>query len=398
MFSSGCTLLNGEPRQPAPLAELQAAPLIDVSQRQAAYEPVDPQMISALKNALHSSCGVQPAADTEHRPLNVLAISGGGSYGVFDVGFLDGWSASGTRQVFDVVTGISTGALIATFAFLGPQYDDFLRQSYVSATADDVYETRWLLSILCSDSIARSIPLKRRIDAAITPKILKEIAEAHARGRRLYVGTTNLDTRRFVVWDMGAIASAGTPESLVLYRNIILASASVPGFFPPVLIDVEVDGQKYQELHVDGGTTSAVFIPMTAACFDPKKRCAGPGSHVYVISSGKLYADSDMVKRRFVTVTADAISAMVYSSARNDVFRIFNMALLFGMDFHLIAIPQEFHLNEDSLSFDPAEQKKLFELGYEVGKTRKGWRETPPGTELSEQSLPRTGTQFITPK
>jgi hypothetical protein len=397
-LSSGCNLLDGERRQTAPPSDLHNVALIDVSQRQTAYAPFDPQMITALKDALHAGCAVQPIGGADKQPpLNVLAISSGGSYGVFDVGVLHGWSASGTRPVFDVVTGVSTGALIATFAFLGPPYDDFLRQSYVSAKADDVYESRWLLSILCSDSIAQSAPLKKRIDAAITPKILKEIAEAHARGRRLYVGTTNLDTRRFIIWDMGAIASAGTPESLVLYRNIILASASVPGFFPPVLIDVEVDGRKFQELHVDGGTTSAVFLPMTAAC-DPKKLSARPGSHVYVISSGKLYADSDMVKRKFVTVTADAISAMVYSSARNDVFRIFNMALLFSVDFHLIAVPQDFPLNSKSLSFDPAEQSKLYDLGYEMGKTRKGWRETPPGAEVSEQVLPRTGTQFIAPK
>ena len=213
------------------------------------------------------------ATRSETPPVNVLAISGGGSYGAFDVGVLHGWTDSGTRPVFDVVTGISTGALIATFAFLGPQYDEFMRDSYVNSRADDVYEMRWYLSIMNSDSIARSTPLMKRIDAAITPKVLEEIAKAHAKGRRLYVGTTNLDTRRFVVWDMGAIASAGTPEALELYRRIILASASVPAFFPPVLIDIDVDGQKHQELHVDGGTTSAVFVPMAMIKCDPKKPC-----------------------------------------------------------------------------------------------------------------------------
>ena len=396
LASAGCVLTRGLRRPPVP-AEVLEAQLVDVSENHPSYEPLDPQMIFAMKDKLRLASGVQQANHEQKQPpVNILAISGGGSYGAFDIGVLHGWSDSGTRPQFDVVTGISTGAFIATFAFLGPKYDEIIRDLYINTRTADVYETRTWLSILISDSIALTKPLKKKVEETFTAELLREVAQAHAQGRRLYVGTTNLDTRRFVIWDMGAIASRATPEALELYRKIIFASGSVPGFFPPVLIDVEVDGKKYQELHVDGGATASVFVPMTKC--DPHKPCSRPGSAVYVISSGKLYADSDTVKRQLLDITVDSITAMLYAGTRSDIFRIFNMALLCGMDFHLIAVPKEFVVNSNSLELESGQLRRLYDLGFEMGKTRKGWRETPPGTEVSEQVLPRTGTKFRTEK
>jgi hypothetical protein len=359
------------------------------------YRPLDPQRMLALRDSMRKSSELQAASHGDLLPpVNVLAISGGGSYGAFDVGVLSGWSDSGTRPTFDIVTGVSTGALIATYAFLGPQYDDKLRDAYVYLRAEDVYETRPWITILTSESVARSTPLKKKIDDAVTPKLLAEVAAAHKAGRRLYVGTTNLDARRFVIWDMGAIAARGGPDAIQLYRQVILASASVPGFFPPVLIDVEIDGQRYKEMHVDGGATTSVFVPMVMSDGDPSDPHRRRGSAVYVISSGKLFADPSTVKQRFTSITYDAIETMLYSGSRGDINRIFDKALLCGMDFHLIAIPCDFPLNADSLAFEPSELRKLFDLGCEMGKTRNGWRETPPGAEINEQTLPRTGTKF----
>jgi hypothetical protein len=396
-LAAGC-LTEEQRRRPVP-SEVREGSLVDNNQPRKPYEPVDPQMILALKETLRTkSCLVQVGGRTDQAPVNVLAISGGGAYGAFDVGVLEGWSASGARPVFDVVTGISTGAFIATFAFLGPQYDDYVRDMFINSRTEDIYETRLWISILSSSSIATSKPLKKRLEAAITPAVLKEVAKAHEQGRRLYIGTTDLDTRRFVIWDMGAIAASGKPDAIDLYRKIVLASGSVPGFFPPVLIDVEIDGVKYQELHVDGGATTSVFVPMAMPKHDAKRSCRQPGSCIYVISSGKLYADSQTVKQQFVDVTVDAISSMLYAGSRGDVFRIFNTALFCGMDFQLIAVPQEFALNTKALDIDPQELRRLYDLGFEMGKTRKGWRQTPPGAEISEQVLPRTGTQFRTEK
>ena len=396
--AGGCVLTKGLKREPIP-PEVRDARLSDASLSGSQYTPVDPQMIAALKRSLQHSCDIERAAHQEETtPINILAISGGGMYGAFDVGVLNGWSESGKRPKFDIVTGISTGAFIATYAFLGTEYDEKLRDDYVLARPKDIYKKRRWISILNSDSFASSEPLRKKLDEAVTPELLAEVAKAHAEGRRLYVGTTNLDTRRAVIWDMGAIASSGKPDALELYRKIILASGALPGLFPPVLIDIEVDGKKYQELHVDGGVTASVFVPMALAECEPRKPCGREGSHVYVISSGKLYADSDTVRRQFLSVTYDSIYAMLYAGARNDIFRIFNQSLLCGMDFHLIAIPQKVALNLNMLSFEPKELRKLYEIGREMGRTQKGWRESPPGNEVDEQILPRTGTEFKTEK
>src|SRR5947209_936043 len=233
--------------------QVALAPAVDLDAPPGDPLSGDPQVLAVAKKP---AAPAPPApADEAHRPLNVLAMSGGGIYGAFDVGVLNGWSAAGTRPVFDVVTGISTGGLISTFAFLGPRYDAFLHDSYVNISSDDIYRRRRLLALLRSDSFASSAPLQRRIMEAITPAVLAEVAREHAAGRRLYVGTTNLDTKRLVIWDMGGIASNGTPDALRLYQKVVLASASVPGFFPPVSIDVEFNGTRYRELHADGGAT-----------------------------------------------------------------------------------------------------------------------------------------------
>ncbi|MES1213313.1 MAG: patatin-like phospholipase family protein, partial [Singulisphaera sp.] len=176
--------------------------------------------LARLKSA--SADGVDATA----KKHNVLALSGGGSYGAYTAGLLNGWTASGQRPQFDIVSGVSTGALIATYAFLGPRYDPALREFYTQTCTDDIYKKRFKPAVLCTDSFALSAPLAQLIDQRVTPQILCEVAAAHAQGRRLYIGSTNVDTGRLVIWDMGAIAARGTPEALTLYRQIILASAS----------------------------------------------------------------------------------------------------------------------------------------------------------------------------
>jgi hypothetical protein len=332
------------------------------------------------------------------RPLNLLALSGGGMYGAFDVGVLSGWSESGKRPTFDVVTGISTGALIATFAFLGPQYDDFLRDSYVHISCDNIFRLKWLPAAFFSESLASSAPLRKKIEEAITPEVLRQVAAAHKEGRRLYVGTTNLDTRRLVVWDMGALASKGTPDSLELFRRVILASASVPGFFPPVYIDVEVDGRPYRELHVDGGVSTSVFLGASMLDADPHNLGTRAGSNLYVISSGKLYADPEGVTPSIVKISTSAISSMLYASNRADLYRLYCLAQKAGMHFNLLGVPQEFALNPNSLDFEEGEMRRLFEEGRRLGREGKAWRQTPPGFERDEHSPPRTGVRLVSEK
>jgi predicted acylesterase/phospholipase RssA len=193
-----------------------------------------------------------------------LALSGGGANGAFGAGFLNGWSTTGSRPVFKIVTGVSSGALMAPFAFLGPQYDDALHEFYTTTTTRDIFAIgsigSILISLLRGDSLADTGPLATLIARHVDAEFLHQVADAYNRGRRLYIGTVDLDSQRFVVWNMGLIAASGRPEALELFRKVMLASASIPIVFPPVFFEVEAGGRLYDEMHVDGAVAATVFL------------------------------------------------------------------------------------------------------------------------------------------
>src|SRR5262245_3904543 len=193
-------------------------------------------------------------------PAHFLAISGGGENGAFAAGLLNGWTEAGTRPEFSLVTGVSTGALSAPFAFLGPAYDQQLKEVYTTITAKDVMEARGIFAAIWNDAMADSAPLQNLVAKYVTEDMLKAIAVEYRKGRGLFIITTNLDARRRVVWNIGKIAEYGTPEALELVRKILVASAAIPGAFPPMMFDVEANGVKYQEMHVDGGASNQVFV------------------------------------------------------------------------------------------------------------------------------------------
>jgi predicted acylesterase/phospholipase RssA len=351
---------------------------------------------------------------TEHRPTvpppkrTVLALSGGGAYGAFSAGVLVGWTASGLRPQFDTVTGISTGAIIAPLAFLGPAYDSQLRDFYTQIKQDELYVVRKSLRTLFSDALADNTPLVHKLESTITPALLAAVAAEHAKGRRLYVGTTELDGRRQIVWDLGAIASRGTPADLALFRSAVLASAAIPGFFPPVRIPVQIDGSVYEERHVDGGVTASLFFrpPWIA----PERR-ADPsfsslhGTDLYMIVAGKLYSDPDPVKPRALAIAAAGVSTLLYSGCRGDLMRLYTACVLTGMNYHLVAIPAEVPITIASTDFDPVQMSKLFDVGLKTIAASPCWRSTPPGLERGEgvslragTQLTRTGNDIVTPK
>jgi predicted acylesterase/phospholipase RssA len=342
--------------------------------------------------------GLTPVAATAgKKPFNVLVLSGGGAYGAYSAGVLAGWSETGTRPDFDVVTGVSTGALVATLAFLGPEHDPYLKRFYTKVTDKDVYARKSDLFALFSDSFRESKPLARLIEAVVTPELLKDVAGEHAKGRRLYVGTTHLDARRLVVWDMGEIATRGRPEDLALFRKVLLASASIPGFFPPVPINVTVDGHPVEELHVDGGVTASLFFRPPQVPADKAQRLGSrplEGSNVYIIVAGKLYADPGCVERRLLPIAADSISALLYSQCRGDLFQLYALALATGMNYRMTAIPMELDVPRDATSFDPKVMGWLYEVGREHARSGRPWRTTPPGTEPGEEVPVRGGTQL----
>ncbi|MBN2291812.1 MAG: patatin-like phospholipase family protein [Pirellulales bacterium] len=399
-----CLLMGGCARKRsncAPVTLLKPETVVDLSATSAPRGAVESEVFVELTAPLrkHFADSMNGPHAAGRKRLNVLALSGGGSLGAFTAGVLNGWTANGTRPTFDVVTGTSTGALIAPLAFLGPCHDARIRELYTNVTSDDIYRKRMKPAVLWSDSAASSEPLERMIANNMDQRMLYAVASAHCQGRHLFIGTTNLDTGRLVIWDMGAIAASGRPGSLELFRKIILASSSVPGFFPPVPIEICVNGRRYTELHADGGTTSQVFLRGSMLDLNPEEIRAGHkpllGSRVYIIIAGKSFPDPKCLKLHALSIAPAALSALTSAQTRNDVVRIFTLSLLTGMEFRLAAVPQEFPVGEDSMEFDTHLMRRLYNEGYRMARCGRAWRKSPPVVDPSEQSVPREGTNFL---
>lgn len=319
-------------------------------------------------------------------PRHVLALSSGGLYGAYTAGVLDGWTRTGTRPEFDVVTGSSTGALIAPFAFLGSEYDAQAMQLYTGVSAEDIFRIRTWVTIPFRDSVATTAPLRKLIQDQIDQPLMEKIATEHRKGRRLYVGTTDLRTKRAVIWDMGAIACRPCPEGCTLFRDVLLASASVPGVFPPVEFQIEVDGRRQTELHVDGAITAPMFMPAgvfaTAATvngpnFNPNPPPGAP--NFYAIVAGKLYPEAGPVRRRILPVLAATTGTLLYAQVRAELANMYWQSRLAGVRYHMIALRQDADLNaETSVSFDPEVMKRLYAEGQSDGDAGPRWAYVPP--------------------
>lgn len=324
----------------------------------------------------------------------VLCLSGGGAYGAYTAGVLIGWTGTGKRPQFDTVTGISTGALIAPLAFLGPEYDDQLRRMYTEVRQEDLFRIKKSIRTIFSESLADNTPFVEQLRMAITPDLMTRVAAEHAKGRRLYVGTTDLDGKRQVIWDVGAIATRGRPEDLELFQRVVLASASIPGFFPPVHIPVSVDGQIFEERHVDGGVSAAVFFRPPYVPPGKKDDAAANSLYntdLYIVVAGKVYADPEPVRARALRITAAGVSALLYSQARGDLFSLYTASVLTGMNYHVSAVPPAVRITSSATDFDPADMKLLFESGLEQWAKGTVWRTTPPGLERGEGVSQRAG-------
>lgn len=321
---------------------------------------------------------------------STLCLSGGGAYGAYSVGILQGWSQRGDRPCFDVVTGISTGALIAPFAYMGSSFDAMLQDLYTSVDSRDIYRLKPVTGLF-SESFASSRPLAKKIEELLTMEQMAKLAQEHARGRKLYVGTTEMEGHRFVVWDIGAIASNGRPQDLELIRKLLLASSSIPGIFPPVRIQVTVNGQQYTEFHVDGSVSQSVFFrPPTELEAD-----APQGTQVYVIIAGKLFADPQATTPRSLTIAKQNLMTFSYAHCRANLFRIWSFCHLTGRHFHVTSIPEQFPAPQSLVDFDPAEMTAMFQEGRRQMLQGTAWRDTPPGMEPNESTLVRGSTDLI---
>jgi hypothetical protein len=330
------------------------------------------------------------------RAKNVLSLSGGGSFGAFSAGIICGWTAKGDRPNFDVVTGISTGALIAPFAFLGPAYDEQLKTFYTTLEDRDLYKME-LLRGLFREALADNTPLAKKIEEELTPEVIAEIALEHQKGRRLYIGTTEAESKRFVIWDIGAIASRGRCEDRKLIVQILLGSSAIPGVFPPQHIAVDVDGMCVTEKHVDGGVSQAIFI--MPPYVPPEHRSNHhntdlAGTNLYLVVAGKLYADLEKIKPMALNLVGKEISAMIYAQTRGDLQRIFTASMLTGMNYHLTAIPPEYPAPTSGMAFKIPILTGMFNEGYRMMTEGVAWRRTPPLVGPGENFNLRGGTSL----
>lgn len=310
--------------------------------------------------------------------INILALSGGGEDGAFGAGLLKGWSAEGSRPDFNMVTGVSTGALIAPFAFLGPAYDDALEDAYTRRQQGDIFKPALLRNVLGGEGLADAGPLAGLIETYIDADLLQAVAAEHARGRRLLVITTNIDAGRPVVWDIGAIATQGGESALELVRRVILASAAIPGLFPAVAIDVETESGPRTELHADGGITANVFAyqPQLELGLRLDELPYEAQARLYVIHNGSARPSYAEPRPLWRSVAGRALEIFLFSSAQKDISRIYHLAVRDGVEFRLAFIPDSFTDEPDEF-FDPVYMRALFVLGEQLAQDGYPWRDQP---------------------
>lgn len=258
----------------------------------------------------------------EGKEFNFLALSGGGGNGAFSSGILNAWTDSGARPQFDSTTGISTGAIVAVFAYLGSEYDDVLTELYTETTEQDIYTKNSVFSIFSRNALFDTTPFQKKLRKTITPDVIKKVAEEYKKGRLLHIGTTHLESQRLTIWNMGEIALTGGAKAEKLFEDVILASAAIPGAFPPILIEVEVDGQTYHEVHVDGGLSRQVFFYNDVMTYDGDWTNGNAKSNMYVITNGEFYPQWKTTELDLVYLVRRSIATLLKYQGRSDVLRI----------------------------------------------------------------------------
>lgn len=310
----------------------------------------------------------------------VLALSGGGADGAFGAGVLAGWTARGDRPEFDVVTGVSTGAIIALFAFLGPEYDDELKRFYTQYSTDQLLEPSPFAALTGGTALSDTAGYDALVEEAIDEAIVDAIAREAAKGRVLLVGTTNLDFSRPMIWSVTDIAATGHPEAAKLIRDIIRASSAIPALFPPVLIPtVSTDGKQRDELHVDGGATQQVmvFSPKLPISEVDKELGIDIDRTIYLIINNNLEKPYEPVDLGVLSIAGKAVSSLIGGSGTGDLYKIYTVAVRDDIDFRLLWVPKSFEVEAEE-AFDLVYMRALYEVGHEIGLNGAPWRDAPP--------------------
>ena len=341
-------------------------------------KPLEAEFLAAVDRR-RRALGLAP--DALLPEVQFLAVSGGGENGAFGAGLLCGWSEHGTRPVFELVTGVSTGALTAPFAYLGSSYDPQLRSVYTDLTPSRVLLKRSITAALFDDALTDNAPLFNTISEYLDEAMLAALAKAYQDGRLLIIGTTDLDAQEPVLWNIGAIASSGHPRALDTIRRVLLASAAIPGAFPPTMFDVTVNGEAYQEMHVDGGAFAQAFLYPASVTRLRRMRMANGELVVpavaYVIRNGRLDPEWASTQRSTLSIAERAINTMISASGMNDVMRMYNTTQHDGILFNLAYIGRDF-TEKLPAPFDQGYMRDLFDYAYQRARRGYDWAKQPP--------------------
>jgi predicted acylesterase/phospholipase RssA len=313
-------------------------------------------------------------------PLSYLALSGGGADGAYGAGVLNGWTAAGTRPRFSAVSGVSTGALIAPFAFLGPAYDATLRDIYTSGIAESLLHTPNIVHALFGSGLFGNTHLRELVARYVSQDMLAAIAAENAKGRRLLIVTTNLDTQRTVIWDMGRIATIGSAPALELFRDVLAASASIPVVFPPMLINAEASGRRFQEMHVDGGVTAPVLTLPEAFLLRNGAFARGLRMNIYILVNDKVERDFQLVQNSTIDIAARASASVTKTQIRSVLYETYDFARRNNFGFNLTYIDRDVP-SPGSFGFDTSYMRSLYQYGYDKARTGDFWTKAPPSDD-----------------
>jgi len=352
------------PRTPYAASDAAASTVLDLGElRRYADEPAS----TFLGTNVSSRAG----------PISYLALSGDGAGGAYRAGVLNGWTAAGTRPKFAAVSGVSTGALIAPFAFLGPAYDATLRDIYTSGIAESLLNTPNIVHAVFGSGLFGNARLRELVARYIGQDMLVAIAAEHAKGRDLLIVTTNLDTQRTVIWDMGRIAAIGSPQALILFRDVVGASASIPVVFPPMLIDAEANGRRFQEMHVDGGVTAPVLTLPEAFLLRNEGFAKGLRMNIYVLINDKVERDFQLVRNSTIDIAARASASVTKTQIRSVLYETYEFARRNSLGFNVTYIDRDVP-SPGSSGFETSYMRSLYQYGYDKAKTGDFWAKAPP--------------------
>jgi predicted acylesterase/phospholipase RssA len=368
----GCTELPRRPDPPAGAAEATLPGFREtvryIDESQATFRMRSQRVTAQLQGA------------NGERPINMLALSGGGAGGSFGAGVLVGWSRQGTRPDFDIVTGVSVGALYAPFAFLGSSWDDQLVQAFPRSRLEHLLQ-RSLLTTLFGASLYRGKPLHDLVDGFVTAQLLQAVARESSKGRLLLVATTDLDKQATVIWDLGAIARQGDEPARRLFRDVLIAAASIPGIFPPVMIQVQRAGSSFEEMHADGGTTASLFVAPEAALFPMESVRWLHGYNLYVIINGQLGGTQQTTRLGTLPIIKRGLDAMTHSALRAEFALAYGFAIRNGMNVHVASIPDQYPYG-DTLDFGYEHVRALFDYAQGCAAGGEVW--ISPGDAAAE--------------